>query len=81
MKLQQIIEEANKKKVEIETSTMAFVKAKLVQESKVGIQHVKVARMLEGEVDRIKSKDSMNDKKIQLVNMCLEKMKADFLTF
>lgn len=57
--LQKKIEE-----VEIETLRMAFVKEKLVQEAKIGIQQVEVARALEGGVHKLRSEDSMNDKNI-----------------
>lgn len=78
--LQQKIEEAEKKKVGIETLKMAYVEEKLVQEAQIGIQHAEVARALQGEMNRLKTEDSMNDKKIQLANMGLEKMKDDFPT-
>lgn len=60
---------------------MAYDEAKLVQEAKSGIQHAKVARMLEGEMDNLKFEDSINKKKIQLAKMHLDNMKVYFLTF
>lgn len=43
---------------------MASIKEKLVKEAKIGIQHAKTARALKKEVDRLKTGDSMNDKKL-----------------
>lgn len=53
--LQNKIEEAQQKKVEIKTSRLASVEEKLVQKTKIGIQHDKVVCVLDGEIQKLKN--------------------------
>lgn len=76
--LQQKIEAAEKEKVGIDTSQLATVEKKLVEEAEIGIQHAKKFRDHEKEIKKWKVGDVINDKKIRHAKLRFEKMKLDF---
>lgn len=47
----------------------------------IGIEHSKNARALEKEVNKLKTEDAMNDKRISLAKLRFEKMKAYLLSY
>lgn len=52
----------------------------MVEEANVGIQYAKYVWAMEKEVNKLKIKDSMNDKDIQLRKLHFERMKAGFFS-
>lgn len=69
---QRKFEEEKQKKAQNETSRLAPIEEKLVQEANIGLQYADDAYVLDEEVQKLKSRDSMNDAKIKLAKNVLK---------
>lgn len=78
--LQQKIGAAKMEKAEIDNSILSSAENKLVEEDITGIEHSKNVHTLENEVNKLKNKDVMKDKRDRFSRIHFENMKTDLMS-